>query len=147
MPHVDRSFHMEEPPAEAQRRFEEEVGWELHRDEGYALVREEPGRLRYSDGIVDDLSDEEAFELRDPSAFDTYEREVTPRSGTEGAYAGLRDLLARHIKVELTAEGTGTHVHIHGRAEGRLRDAIELLGEPGHWPQIRMSDGAPTEDR
>jgi hypothetical protein len=63
------------------------------------------------------------------------------------AYAGLRELLARRIKVELTPDGDGTQVRIHGHAEGRLRAAIELLGTPGHWPELRRTEGAPTEDR
>jgi hypothetical protein len=62
------------------------------------------------------------------------------------AYVGLRELLARTIKVELTPEGAGTLVRIHGHAEGRLRTAIELLGTPGHWPALRMTEGIPTED-
>jgi hypothetical protein len=146
MAHVDRSFHMDEPPPEAQRRFEEEVGWELHQDEGFALVRERPGQLRYNDGAVDELADEEAFEDREVANPDPYERYVTPRNATEEAYGGLRELLGRRIKVELTPEGDGTRVRIHGHAEGRLRHAIDLLGTSGYWPEVRMLDGAPTED-
>ncbi len=147
MAHVDRSFRMEDPPEEAQRRFEEEIGWELHRDEGFALVREQPGSLRYSDGRADELSDEESFELPPSPGPGYVHMEITPRNATEGAYVGLRELVARKIKVELTPDGAGTLVHIHGHAEGRLRDAIELLGTPGHWPEVRLTEGAPTEDR
>jgi hypothetical protein len=133
MAHIDHSFHMQEPPPQAQQRFEEEIGWELHRDEGFVAVKEAPGEIDYSDGRVDEVSDE--HELPSPR-----------RAPSPEAYAGLRELLARRIKVELAPEGTGTLVRIHGHAEGRLRDAIVLLGAPGHWPEVRWTEGAPTED-
>jgi hypothetical protein len=135
MAKVDRSFHMDETPEQAQRRFEEEIGWELHKDEGFAAVRELPGEIDYSDGVVDEQSDERAF----PAA--------RGRGESAAAYGGLRELLARRIKVELTPDGAGTLVRIHGHAEGRLRDAIELLGTHGHWPELRRTEGAPTEDQ
>jgi hypothetical protein len=140
MAHVDHSFHMDEAPAQAQQRFEEEIGWELHRDEGFAAIRESPGEIEYSDGRVDEVADEQDFPTEGSGR-------IGRIGGIPAAEAGLRELLARRIKVELTPDGSGTLVHIHGHAEGRLRDAIERLGTPGHWPAVRWSDGAPTEDR
>jgi hypothetical protein len=143
MSKIDRTFRMDEPPAQAQQRFEEEIGWELHRDEGFVAIREAPGEIDYSDGRVDDVTIEDAFpgSARDePGAY-------LKGGPSMEAYAGLRELLARRIKVELTPDGSGTLVHIHGHAEGRLRDAIELLGTPGHWPELRWTEGAPIEDR
>src|SRR5262249_2499561 len=98
-------------------------------------VKERPGEIDYSDGVVDDVADERAFP------------EGNIRTGSMSAYAGLRELLARRIKVDLTPEGSGTLVRIHGHAGGRLRETIERLGTPGHWPGVRMTEGAPTEDR
>ena len=62
------------------------------------------------------------------------------------AYGALRELLARRIKFELSPDGVGKLVRIHGEAERRLREAIERLGTPGHWPAVRLTEGAPTED-
>jgi hypothetical protein len=155
MAKIDHTFHMDEAPAQAQRRFEEEIGWELHRHGGFAEVKDVPGEIDYSDGAVNDASDERSFlpggELAESPGLSSAGHGVGRGAGgagpTIGAYGGLRELLARHIKVELTPDGTGTLVHIHGHAEGRLRDSILLLGSPGHWPELRWTEGAPTEDR
>lgn len=135
---------MQEAPEQAQQRFEEELGWELHRDEGFVAVREQPGEIDYSDGVIDERADEQALPDGPLTASGGL---VGHRGPTISAYAGLRELLAHRIKVELTADGEGTLVRIHGHAEGRLRDAIERLGTPGHWPELRDTEGTPTEDR
>jgi hypothetical protein len=143
MAKIDHSFHMEEAPEQAQQRFEDELGWELHRDGGFAAVKEKPGEIDYSDGVVDDVSDEDAF----PGGPLARSGGLVGHGGpSSAAYGGLRELLARRIKVELTPDGSGTLVHIHGHAEGPLRDAIQRLGTPGHWPELRRTEGAPTED-
>ena len=143
MAKIDHTFHMDEAPGEAQERFEEEIGWELHRDEGFVAVKETPGEIDYRDGAVNESTDEQLLP-NDPVASGVG---YGARGSSLSAYAGLRELLARHIKVELTPDGTGTLVRIHGHAEGRLRDAILLLGTSGHWPAVRWTEGAPTEDR
>ncbi len=144
MAKIDHSFHMEEAPAQAQERFEEDIGWELHKDEGFVAIKETPGEIDYSDGRVDERSDEQEL----PGGPLMWSGGLWAKGGPSiGAYAGLRELLARTIKVDLTPEGTGTLVRIHGHAEGRLRRAIELLGTPGHWPEVHQTEGAPTEDR
>lgn len=44
--------------------------------------------------------------------------------------------LARRITVGFGAELTGTRVSITGHAEREIRDAIDELGTPGHWPEM-----------
>ncbi len=141
MAKIDHSFHMDEPPPAAQERLEDEIGWELHRDEGFVLVKDTPGELRYSDGSVDRGSDETAFPAPDGAPARLGFRDDMP------LYSALREIASRRIQVELTPDRTGTLVRIHGHGEGRLRDAVERLGTPGHWPEVRLVDGSPTEDR
>jgi hypothetical protein len=122
---VDHSFAMREPPAAARRRLEEELGWELRRKRGFALVSQEPLRLGYSDGG----SGTWAFAGR-------------PRR--LGLYRRLRELTARRVEISLAAEGEGTRVRVRGHADRALCRSLERLGTPGRWPETRMQLGAPA---
>jgi hypothetical protein len=99
---------------QAQERFKNEVGPQLHRVGEFALCRNQPGTLIYSDGVVD------------PVAF----------GGRDGYdYSILRRLTARRLRVSFEPVATGTTITIRGHAERTIRDAINRLGEPGQWPQ------------
>jgi hypothetical protein len=100
--------------------FEEEIVPELNRDEGFCLHTDAPGALH--------LTDDDGDPATDPAM-----------------YSRLRELTGRRLHVEFTPSNAGTEVRIHGHAERRLVEAIEQLGSPSHWPNVRNLDGAPME--
>lgn len=125
MARVDHSFAMQEPPPQARLRLEEELGPELRRKAGFALVRQEPLRLTFSDG-----------------GSGTWVFAGRPRR--LGLYGRLRHLTARRIEVTLAPDGAGTLVRIRGHAGRDLCRAIGRIGEPGRWPQTRVRRGVPA---
>ena len=106
---IDHTFSMAETAELAQAMFVRDIGPELHRAGEFVLCKEEAGRLVYSDGVFDPAFSSDAL---------------------------LRRLTARRIAVAFSAELAGTTVSISGRAERDIRDAIERLGQSGHWPAI-----------
>lgn len=102
-------------PEQAQEQFVEDIAPELHRKAALALYKQEPGRLAFSDGIVDPV-------------------DLAGNGGLD--YALLRRASAHHLQVDFDAEAMGTMVRIHGHAGRDVRDAIELLGQAGHWPEV-----------
>jgi hypothetical protein len=113
---IDRTFSMQMAPEQAQALFASDIAPELHRAGGFVRYKEEPGYLAFSDGIVDPM----AFAGRD--GFD---------------YSMLRRLLAHRIKVDFVQEVAGTRVTVRGSAALEIRDAINRLGQAGHWPSNR----------
>lgn len=122
MAHIDRTFTISEAVALAQESFKEDVGPYLHRVAELALYKDEPGRLGYSDGI------------RDPSEF----------PGQDGGiYTGLRMITAHRLHVVFQVAVLGTEVSLSGSLPSReVRDALSLLGNPGHWPHRRGGAGS-----
>jgi hypothetical protein len=99
-------------PSGRRRGFANDIGPELHRIGGFVLQKEEPGHLVFSDGIVD------------PVAF----------AGRDGLdYSLFRRALSHRIKVDFDPDGSGTKVAIRGGAGRGIREAIDRLGQPGHW--------------
>jgi len=112
MAKLDREFQMRCDPAQAQAMFVRDVVPALYRAGEFVVYEETAGELHLSDGATGTRG------LADP----------------DGYYALRRDL-ARRITVGFGAEATGTHVSITGHAEREIRDAIDKLGTPGHWPE------------
>lgn len=106
---------MQVPPDKAEEMFVGDLAPELAKDRGFHITHERPGQLVFSD-----------VPIESPGGFDA----------RHGASVEEIDLLARHIRVEFTPEGTGTLVKLHGHAEKDIRDAIDKLGTPDHWPEI-----------
>ena len=146
MAKLERTFHMDYPPEQAQVLFLRDVGPAFAQDGEFLLQHEKPGELRFSEGDV------AASPTRpdEPPLFSERDIERVVEEGAEdsiehggggipmralGGPTGLSRGFARHIKVEFTADGEGTHVVITGHAEHDLRDAIDRLGTPGHWPE------------
>ncbi len=125
MGRVDHRFRIGVAPPDARRMVEEELGWELRRRAGFALVRREPLRLLFSD-----------------FGSGTWAFSGKPRR--LGLYGRLRELTARRLEVELAPDGAGTILRIRGHADQDLCEAIERLGAPGQWPERRMSRGVPA---
>jgi hypothetical protein len=109
-------------PEQTQARFLADIAPELHRKAELLLYEEEPGHLSFSDGIVDSMALAANRDAADCSL--------------------LRRVTGSRIRVDLDAELTGTKVTIRGRVERQMRGALELLGEPGHWPDASVS-GSP----
>jgi hypothetical protein len=112
---VEKTFVMQVPPEKAEDMFVRDLAPELAKDRGFHITREQPGRLVFSDVPIEST---QSLDLR------------------YGASLEELDLLARHIRVEFTPEGAGTQVRLHGHAEKDIRDAIDKLGTPNHWPEI-----------
>jgi hypothetical protein len=130
---VDHRFSMVEPPAQALARFRDELGPELYHSGGFEVKDKQDCRLLFSDGIVDPAG------LETPDGGDApglLLRGRLRRSRRDTTlYSLLRRASARRIAVEFTAQGAGTSVWVHGRAERGLCRALESLGAPGRWPQ------------
>lgn len=154
MARIDRSFTMSEPPAQALARFRDELGPELHRKTGFGLHKEGPNSLLYRDGLLDasplpDVDEDLDHDLGVPGDHEEDAPDDVPSGGLAGAglYGArtrmgllgsqddLSDIGAHHLHVEFAPQPDGTLVHVHGHAPRDLRHAIEVLGEPGQWPQ------------
>jgi hypothetical protein len=151
---IDHSFEMGEPPAQALARFRDELSPELHRKIGFGLHKEGPSSLLYRDGLLDASPLPDAGEDLDQdlgvqgdggrdAPYDVpsgvwASRGIfgaTTRIGRLGSQDDLSDIGAHHLHVEFTPQPAGTLVHIHGHAPRDVRHAIDLLGQPGQWPQ------------
>lgn len=106
---------MQVPPQTAEDMFVRDLAPELAKDRGFHITHEKPGCVVFSDVPIDNP---------DPIDF------------RRGSDLEEIDLLARHIRVEFTPDGSGTRVRMHGHAEKDIRDAIDKLGTPNHWPEI-----------
>jgi hypothetical protein len=103
---------MQEAPEQAQARFLSDIAPDLQRLGGFALYKQQPGRLAFSDGRVDSTAIEE---------------------GT--IHAPLRRVFAHRIRVDFQAAGAGSRVTLRGGTTRDIRRAIGRLGEPGRWPE------------
>jgi catechol 2,3-dioxygenase-like lactoylglutathione lyase family enzyme len=135
---------MGEPPTQALARFRDELGPELHRKTGFGLHKEAPNSLLYMDGLYDasptDAGEDLDRDLGLPGEGEdeaTYDIPLGLRTGigSFGSQDGLGEIGAHHLRVEFTPQADGTLVHVHGHAPRDLRHAIDLLGQPGQWPQ------------
>ncbi len=155
MARIDHSFGMSDSPEKALARFRDELGPELHRKTGFGLHHEGPNSLLYRDGLLDasplsgadeDLDQDLGVpgEHEDDAPYDLPTGSLT-RVGLYGARSrmgpldfqdDLSDIGAHHLHVDFTPQQDGTLVHVHGHAPRDLRHAIDLLGEPGQWPQL-----------
>ncbi len=159
MARISHSFTMGVAPAQAEAMFVRDIAPELHRDRGFSLERQAPGRLVFSDGVVDpgqvfdaeeaatEETDADARSADAPSLVADSEAPPTTKAATlrpsRGAnmpvaksrfYGALRRLTGRQINVDFEAEPTGTRVTLSGSAQRDIRDALSRLGQPGHWP-------------
>jgi hypothetical protein len=119
MAKINHSFTMGGTPEQAQARFVTDIAPELHRKGEMSLYKQEPGHFAFSDGIVDPMAL--------PAGHDAVD------------YSLLRRATSRRIRVDFDAELIGTKVTIRGRVEREIRGALDLLGEPGHWPDTSRS--------
>lgn len=130
--------------------FVRDIAPELARDRGFQIVRERRGQLVFADGAtpgadLDSLVEGDA-EARDepwnePNLNEGLGARVPMRPQSlllaeSRADDNLAALLPRHIRVDFSAEGSGTSVHVHGHVEHDVRHGLELLGTPRHWPEI-----------
>ena len=152
---VNASFTMDMPPEQAQAMFVRDLLPDLHKDGGFVLYEERPGRLELSKGVVED-SPHSLAELSDPDVAGHPEEVEEPElkraepgaptvafqdapGGRRGApgppvYSDVRRWISRRLDIEFAPEGTGTRVTLKGHAERDVRDALGRLGSPGHWP-------------
>ncbi|MGO9763832.1 MAG: hypothetical protein ACLP1Q_21480 [Solirubrobacteraceae bacterium] len=121
MAKVDHTFLMQQPPEQAQAMFVDEIAPELHKKADLAMYKDEPGHVLFNDGIVDPA-----------------ELVGGGRSNDTELYSVLREVSGHHLHVDFEAEGSGTRVRIHGHVERKLRDGIDLFGEPGRWPETGL---------
>jgi hypothetical protein len=135
MAHLERTFHMDYPPEQAQALFLRDVGPALAQDAEFVLQHEHPGELLFSEGDLGlppgPLDEGLPFGNKELASADV----AAAGFGHLGTPDGLARAFAAHIKVEFTADGQGTQVEIKGHAEHKLRDAIDRLGTTGHWPE------------
>jgi hypothetical protein len=115
---VDHTFVMELAPEQAQTMFVDEIAPELHRKAELAMCKDEPGHVQFNDGIVD--PDDLAGGRRSDAQL----------------YSALREVSGHHLYVDFEPEGSGTKVRVHGHVERKLRDALDLFGQHGRWPEI-----------
>jgi hypothetical protein len=122
--------------------FIRDIAPDLAKDCDFQIARERPGQLLFSDGVMphtdmgpslegDTSAQEDTWIPTDAAGVptDPYLRRVVVTDD-------LPELLPRHIRVDFSAEGTGTNVHVHGHVERDVRHGLELLGTPQHWPEI-----------
>jgi hypothetical protein len=124
-------------PEQAQGRFVGDIGPELHQKAGFVLLREKPGHLVFSDGVRDAVPFADRTGPDRTGLDHSLARETSVFVGRDGGeYSLLRGLLAHRIKVDFEADGSGTRVAVRGAAARDIRHAIDLLGQPGHWPEM-----------
>jgi hypothetical protein len=135
MAHFERTFHMDYPPEQAQALFLRDVGPAFAHDAEFLLQHEQPGELLFSEGDLGlppgPLDEGLPFGNKEIDAAEL----TASLSRNRGRPDGLARAFAAHIKVEFTTEGEGTRVELKGHAEHDLREAIDRLGTPGHWPE------------
>jgi hypothetical protein len=137
---VDHSFTMALPPAQAQELFNEDVASELARQDEIEIVREEPGLIVLNDDDWHPASWRSEYH-------EEQERPEGPLSANEvlraESVSEREPVLPIHpgkgLRIEFHAEGDGTDVRIRGHAEKSVREALERLGTPGHWPEGRIT--------
>jgi len=119
--HIDHRFTLPLPPDEAQAVFNEQVASELASQDEFKIVREEPGLIV----LNDDTWRPEDWEFR--------------KGGGAISIGPVSDISAgQGLHVDFQAAGDGTAVHVHGHADKSVREALEALGTPGHWPEGRL---------
>lgn len=112
---LDRSFAMTEPPADAQGRFEREIGGALHRM-GFRLTDSDFGHLRF--GV-------------------RYWGGAMWFGWLTVAFWLWRKLMGHAIEADFEADGPGTKVSVYGKAPGDIAALVNLLGRSEHWPANR----------
>jgi len=117
MAKIDRTLQMNEPPDQAQTAFLDDIGPELHSKAELTLYTRRPGLLEF--GIVEDP---------DKQLFITHSSPLYPLHLWSGPHI--------HVKFEPN-EPDGTRVTITGHCERAVCDALNLLGQPGHWPETK----------
>jgi hypothetical protein len=135
---IDHSFTMQLPPEQAQEVFNEDVASELAKQDEIEIVREEPGLIVLNDDDWHTTAWEQASEA---------ERGDRPREAESGFGLRVESTYEREpvvpvhpgkgLRIEFHGEGAATSVRIHGHAEKSVREALEVLGTPGHWPEGR----------
>jgi hypothetical protein len=141
---IDHSFTIDKPAELAQAMFVRDIAPELARDRDFQIAHERPGHLVFSDGVAtggDEASVlEEGAHGEEPWArLPALARRWPGRfvlAVDRGGSEDLAGVLPRHIKVDFTAEGAGTRVHVHGHIEHDVCHGLELLGTTQHWPEI-----------
>lgn len=137
MARIDHSFSVDKAPDAAQALFVRDIAPELASARGFQIKREEPGELVFSDGVEpgggSEGLEESPQERAGEAAAPTTDRFVGNLGGSLES-DDLSDVLARHLRVEFTAEGSGTQVRLHGHVERDLKHALSLLGTHEHWP-------------
>ena len=121
---IDHRFTMALPPDRAQDVFNEDVASELARQDELKIVREEPGLIVFNSDVW--TPEQWEFAEAPPARWD-----APAPGGSEG----------RGLRVEFRAEDGATAVRIRGHAEKSVREALVLLGTPGHWPEGRIAGG------
>ncbi len=128
------------PPDRAQELFNEDVASELAKQDEFEIVREEPGLIVLNDdewhpaAWWKENAEEHAHPVQEQqSSFGLMVASVAEREPLLPVNAG------KGLRVEFRAEGGATAVRVHGHAEKSVREALELLGTPGHWPEGRIS--------
>jgi hypothetical protein len=149
--HIDYSFRMSAAPDAAQALFMRDITPELARDAFFHVIRQEPGELVFDDALSPDEdapdlnAEREAGKLGDEEEFSDEPKAARLWLGGSWLVAGRsagrapiglgQDLLARHLRVEFTPRDRATVVRVHGHVRRNLRDALQLLGTAGHWPE------------
>ncbi|HEX4564957.1 MAG TPA: hypothetical protein VH115_10915 [Solirubrobacteraceae bacterium] len=151
MAHIDHSFRMSGAPDAAQALFMRDITPELARDAFFHVITEEPGELVFDDALSPDEDAPDVDAERGAGTLgDEEELSDEPKAArlwlggswrVAGRSAGLapiglgQDLLARHLRAEFTPRDGATVVRLHGHVRRNLRDALQLLGTAGHWPE------------
>jgi hypothetical protein len=117
---VDHTFLMSQAPEQAQAMFVDEIAPELHRKAELGMCKDEPGHVLFNDGIVDP------------------DNLPITRSNDAELYSALREVSGHHLHVDFEPEGSGTKVRVHGHVERKLREALDLFGQPGRWPETSL---------
>lgn len=142
MARIDHSFSIDKPPHVAQAMFLADIAPELAKDRDFQVTRERPGQLIFSDGSpgsgIGELEESEEEQGAGTADAALGPNPSGPRAQNLNARLVADDLpglLARHIHVDFSAEGTGTRVRVHGHLERDVCHGLKLLGTPQHWPE------------
>jgi hypothetical protein len=102
---IKHTFSMQVQPERAQDAFVTDIAPEIHRSAQISLLRQETGRV--------------TFATLEPSTYGNKRRSF---------WGPLID-----VRFEL--DTLGTKITIRGHCKRKLREALEQLGTPGHWPE------------